>query len=213
MNILLHICCAPCSLYTIDKLRQDGHKVQGLFYNPNIYPLAEYKQRRQAVVDMSKRMSVNITYKDSCEQPLGEGSAKTPKIPQREIFGSDFALARPASGGAPCPLAQNKFCSTSTFAAAKQLRCANCWRNRLNKTVNTAKQQKYDAFTTTLLISPYQNHDEIRNIGNELAKESDVGFYYDDFRVGFRKSQQMAKEQNVYRQKYCGCECSIEEAK
>ena len=64
MNILLHICCAPCSLYTIDKLRQDGHKVQGFFYNPNIYPLSEYKLRRAAVVTMAKRMNLKINYRE-----------------------------------------------------------------------------------------------------------------------------------------------------
>ena len=75
-----------------------------------------------------------------------------------------------------------------------------------------AKQTGVDAFSTTLLISPYQNHDQIRIIGDELGKEEAVDFYYEDFRVGFRQSQQMAKEQGLYRQKYCGCMASIEEA-
>jgi hypothetical protein len=94
---------------------------------------------------------------------------------------------------------------------AAQQRCANCWHMRLNEAVNAAKNEHAEAFSTTLLISPYQNHDEIRLIGDELGKEKNVDFYYDDFRTGFRKSQQMAKEHNVYRQKYCGCSFSIEE--
>jgi len=60
-------------LYTIDKLRQDGHKIQGLFYNPNIYPQAEYKLRRQAVVDMAKRLNVKVTYKDMPVWPFRAG--------------------------------------------------------------------------------------------------------------------------------------------
>ena len=166
MNILLHICCAPCSLYTIDKLKQDGHKIQGFFYNPNIYPSAEYKLRRQAVVEMAKRLNVDVTYKD-----------------------------------------ENR-----TIVAAQQ-RCYNCWRMRLSEAANAAKNEHAEAFSTTLLISPYQNHDEIRIIGRDLGKETNIDFYYDDFRTGFRKSQQMAKEQGVYRQKYCGCEFSIRENK
>ncbi|OIO80548.1 MAG: hypothetical protein COY77_02580 [Candidatus Omnitrophica bacterium CG_4_10_14_0_8_um_filter_43_18] len=209
MNILLHICCAPCSFYTIDKLRQDGHKVRGFFYNPNIYPLSEYKLRRQGVADMAKRLNVDVMYQ---EQPLGGGSAKTPEIPQRGIFGSKFALARPASGGAPCPLAQNRFCSTPTVVADKQQRCSNCWRMRLTEAVQTAKKQRFDAFSTTLLISPYQNHDEIRIIGDELGKKEKINFYYNDFRVGFKQSQQAARESGCYRQKYCGCEKSISES-
>jgi len=169
MNILLHICCAPCSLYTIDKLKQDGHNVQGFFYNPNIYPSAEYKLRRQAVVDMSKKINVNVMYNDN---NVGANNYSPLQKPQR---------------------------------------CNNCWRMRLCETSKTAKRESFDAFSTTLLISPYQNHDEIRIIGDELGKETKVDFYYDDFRAGFRKSQEMAKEQGVYRQKYCGCQSSIKE--
>jgi len=45
MDLLLHICCAPCAVYSLDALRAEGLGVVGLFYNPNIHPLAEYRRR------------------------------------------------------------------------------------------------------------------------------------------------------------------------
>ena len=68
-----------------------------------------------------------------------------------------------------------------------------------------AKGLGMDAYTTTLLISPYQNHEVIRELAGNIAKEEDLRFYYSDFREGFRASQQDAKEFDMYRQKYCGC--------
>jgi predicted adenine nucleotide alpha hydrolase (AANH) superfamily ATPase len=164
----------------VDKLRQDGHKVEGFFYNPNIAPLAEYKLRREAVAAMAKRMNLKVEYRDSLD------------------VGATLVVALKGQGQA-LPL-------------QKAQRCINCWRRRLAEASKTAKQAEFDAFSTTLLISPYQNHDEIRLIGNELGKEAKVYFYYEDFRPGFKTSQNMAREQGLYMQKYCGCEYSIEEA-
>ena len=84
-------------------------------------------------------------------------------------------------------------------------RCSDCYRLRLSETAKTAASQNYNAFTTTMLISPYQNHQQIREIGSDLAEKYGVEFYYEDFSIGFRKSQQMAREMELYRQSYCGC--------
>ena len=51
----------------------------------------------------------------------------------------------------------------------------------------------------------YQNHDLVKEIGETLGREKGIDFYYKDFRKGFRESQEQAKKQNLYRQKYCGC--------
>ena len=69
----------------------------------------------------------------------------------------------------------------------------------------------YDAFTTTLLVSPYQNHEVLKKIGEELAKKYEIEFVYRDFRIGFREGQAKAKELGLYMQKYCGCVFSEEE--
>jgi predicted adenine nucleotide alpha hydrolase (AANH) superfamily ATPase len=84
-------------------------------------------------------------------------------------------------------------------------RCGLCWELRLSKTASFAKANGFDAFTTTLLISPYQDHEKVKKIGEKIASEKGVQFYYQDFRPGFRNGQEQAKKENLYRQKYCGC--------
>ena len=83
--------------------------------------------------------------------------------------------------------------------------CESCYRIRLRRTAGLAKDGGYDYFSTTLLISPYQKHDLLKEIGEEVGSEIGIDFYYQDFRVGYQESRQMAKEMNLYRQRYCGC--------
>ena len=90
-------------------------------------------------------------------------------------------------------------------------RCYFCYYSRLEHTVKYAKEHGYDSFSTTLLVSPYQKHDLIIKIANELAEKYGVQFIYQDFREGFRIGQQMARDAGLYMQKYCGCIYSEEE--
>ncbi len=100
---------------------------------------------------------------------------------------------------------------TENVAQNPDNRCEFCYRSRLEKTVKYAKENGYDAFTTTLLVSPYQKHDVIIKIAEKLAKEYDIEFIYQDFREGFRIGQQMARDAGLYMQKYCGCIYSEED--
>ena len=84
-------------------------------------------------------------------------------------------------------------------------RCRKCWRMRLEKTAETANKDRFNAFTTTLLVSPYQDQEVIKEIGAECGKRFGVQFLAVDFRSGFRRAQEEAKEHGIYRQKYCGC--------
>lgn len=91
-------------------------------------------------------------------------------------------------------------------------RCSYCYRKRLETAVKYAKENGYDCFTTTLLVSIYQKHDEIIKVCEELAKEYCINFVYFDFREGFYEGQKMAREAGLYMQKYCGCIYSEYEA-
>lgn len=85
-------------------------------------------------------------------------------------------------------------------------RCLDyCYPIRLEQTAKYAKENGYDTFTTTLLVSPYQNHEGICKVANQMAEKYNLKFLYRDFRVGFQDGQTKAKELGLYRQKYCGC--------
>ncbi|MDD2203272.1 MAG: epoxyqueuosine reductase QueH [Bacilli bacterium] len=90
-------------------------------------------------------------------------------------------------------------------------RCKMCYSIRLDMAAKYAKENGYDAFTSSLLVSPYQKHDLIKELGEKFANKYDVDFYYYDFRPYFREGQAMAREMNLYRQKYCGCIISYNE--
>jgi epoxyqueuosine reductase len=84
-------------------------------------------------------------------------------------------------------------------------RCRYCYRLRLVKTALIAKKGRFDAFTTTLLYSRFQKHDLIRSIGEDVAGEYDIPFFYRDFREGWSEGVKISKALGLYRQPYCGC--------
>jgi predicted adenine nucleotide alpha hydrolase (AANH) superfamily ATPase len=166
MKVLLHTCCAPCLIYPLERLKEKGYVVSGLFYNPNIHPFAEYNNRKQAVEGYAKELELEVLY---------------PEYRPQEYF-----------------QAVNK-------KEANPGRCEICWTLRLKETARQAKEKGFGAFTTTLLVSPYQDQELLKKIGNDIAKDSGVEFYYEDFRPGFRRAHDQAKAKGIYCQKYCGC--------
>jgi len=84
-------------------------------------------------------------------------------------------------------------------------RCRFCYHDRLKAAALMAKRGKFDCFTSTLLYSKFQNHELIKSIGEDIEKTVGVGFYYDDFRKGWKEGIVESKALGMYRQKYCGC--------
>ena len=84
-------------------------------------------------------------------------------------------------------------------------RCRYCYFDRLSYVACRAREEGFDAFTTTLLYSKFQNHEMIKNIGENIGLEHKIKFYYKDFRVGWIEGQKLSKEIGLYRQPYCGC--------
>ena len=89
--------------------------------------------------------------------------------------------------------------------AKEKIRCGFCYELRMERTAKVAKEKGFDYFTTTLLYSKFQQHNLITKIGERLAKKYDVGFYYEDFREGWKEGIVISKEMGLYRQQYCGC--------
>lgn len=100
---------------------------------------------------------------------------------------------------------------TKNVASNIDARCYFCYYSRLEHTIKYAKENGYDSFSTTLLVSPYQKHELIIRIANELSEKYGISFVYQDFRKGFRIGQQMARDAGLYMQKYCGCIYSEED--
>ena len=171
MNVLLHICCAPCANRPIASLQEQGHEVTGFWYNPNIHPFTEYRSRRNTVRDYLAEIGVKL------------------------IEQNDYAL-RPFVRAVAEDIAH---------------RCVKCYEMRLFETAKTAKEQGFDAFTSSLFISPYQNHGLMMEVAQRAAEEYGVQFLYEDFRPLFREGQDFAREHGFYMQKYCGCVFSEEE--
>ena len=94
------------------------------------------------------------------------------------------------------------------------IRCTKCFHLRLTKTAQIAKENNFDYFTTTLSVSPYKDSQRLNKIGEVLSKEYNVKYLYSDFKKkeGYKRSNELARKFNIYRQHYCGCKYSLKEA-
>ncbi len=167
MKILLHLCCAPCSTYTVRTFREEGHQLLGFFYNPNIHPFSEYLRRRGAMEDYGQRIGLQAIW---------------PAREEMEVFFQKVA-----------------------FQESKEARCRICYEMRLARTAERAREEGCDGFSTTLLISPHQKHDLLREVGLAIAEKTGVPFYHRDLRLGWKWSRQEARQLGLYQQTYCGC--------
>lgn len=96
-----------------------------------------------------------------------------------------------------------KYFQAVTYREAN--RCLSCYALRLERTLSIARRGRFDLFTTTLLYSKYQKHDQLRTLGADMATGSGVGFHYEDFRQGWAEGIAQSREWGIYRQQYCGC--------
>jgi len=165
VKLLLHICCAPCTIYPLKKLGEQSFEVRGFFYNHNIHPYQEYQKRLEAVKKYTGMAGLEMIYQDKYDL-------------------LDFL--------------QNT-------AYREENRCIYCYHSRLEATAKVARRGKFEYFSTTLLYSKLQNHERIREIGENLGKRHGVAFYYQDFREGWKEGIEVSKKLEIYRQKYCGC--------
>lgn len=165
MRILLHICCAPCAIWPVEKMRQDGHVLQGYFYNPNIHPYTEFKRRRDTLQEYARSIDLPVIFNGRYEL-------------------EDFLRA---------------------VAHREKERCLHCYTVRLTAAAEMARREGCDAFTSTLLVSPWQKHALIRRLGEEIGRSAGVPFYYEDWRPGYKQATALSRQLQMYRQPYCGC--------
>jgi predicted adenine nucleotide alpha hydrolase (AANH) superfamily ATPase len=203
MNILLHICCSNCAVYPVKIFKEKGLNLTGFWYNPNIHPFQEYKLRLYSLKELSDRWHFDMFYVNEYKPAEFFKMFKSPHFPE-----SSHTLPWKRSVRLDSEWAGGDFKEGEKGGFE---RCKSCYRLRLKKTAEEAKKQGFDAFSTTLLISPYQNFEQIVTTGKELEDKYNVIFYLRDFRPNFRVSMALARELGLYKQKYCGCIYSMEE--
>lgn len=184
-SLLLHSCCAPCSSYCMEYLNQ-YFDITIYYYNPNITDEEEYRHR----VEEQQRLIQEFPGVKFEEGPYDPDS----------FFEIAKGLEMVPEGGE---------------------RCFRCYELRLKQAVEAAKLGGYDYVTTTLTISPLKNSKKLNEIGERLVdqrsreKESiNLSWLPSDFKKknGYKRSVELSAQYDLYRQNYCGCVYSKEEA-
>jgi predicted adenine nucleotide alpha hydrolase (AANH) superfamily ATPase len=153
------------------------------WYNPNIHPYTEYSRRRDTLKGYAKKQEMPLIIND-------------------EYGLRQFLEALCTKNSSSARLSSYNFDSPD--------RCAVCYKLRMEKTAFIARENGFDTFSTTLFISPYQNHELLKEEA-AAAEQFGPALLYRDFRPRFRKGRAEARQQGLYMQQYCGCIFSEEE--
>lgn len=199
-KLLIHSCCAPCSSYVLEYLRQ-YFDITVLYYNPNITEPEEYTKRvaeQKRLIDMmnvykSDGMEETSEMPDSMTDALGGQTYGTADIQFIEGTYEPDAFFRIAKGLEQCPEGGE--------------RCFRCYELRLREAAEIAKAGGFDYFTTTLTISPLKNAAKLNEIGSRIGEEQGIAFLPSDFKKknGYKRSVELSEQYDLYRQDYCGC--------
>lgn len=198
-RLLLHACCAPCSSYCLEYLRE-YFDITVFFYNPNITEEKEYRKR----VEEEKRLisEYNRQIEEKCFEDMhSTDNARKINILEGHYDPKEFYDA--ARGLEDCKEGGE--------------RCRKCFELRLNETAKIAASEGFDYFTTTLTISPLKNAEVLNEVGEQAAayinKETGadvISFLPSDFKKkeGYKRSIELSAKFGLYRQDFCGCSFS-----
>lgn len=188
-SLLLHSCCAPCSSYCLEYLRE-YFRITVFFFNPNITEQAEYEKRA------AEERRLIAAYNEQTDTGQFDGMHSTAAAQRIEIMEGRY-----------CP--QDFLETARGYEQCREggERCLRCYELRLRETAETAARGKFDFFTTTLSISPLKNAAALNEIGGRLAGEYGVSYLYSDFKKkdGYKRSIALSAKFGLYRQDYCGC--------
>ncbi len=194
-SLLLHACCAPCSSYCLEYLRQ-YFDITVFYYNPNIMRETEYRKR----VEEEKRLiaAYNEQVKSgNFEGMRSDSSARLINIIEGDYIVSDFLDV--VKGLESCPEGGD--------------RCTKCFELRLEESARIAREKGFEFFTTTLTISPLKDAERLNRIGQDMGEKYGVSYLPSDFKKkeGYKRSIELSKMFDLYRQDFCGCEYSRQE--
>ncbi len=212
LRLLLHACCAPCSSYCLEYLRQ-YFDLTVFYYNPNITQDEEYSKR----MEEEKRLieTLNAQVYDDSGQRTGEDASERTGISGGKDEKSSILQEQMPDGYVRIKMIEGVYEPNRFYEIAKGLeqcpeggeRCFRCYEMRLRESAKVAAKQHFDYFTTTLTISPLKNAAKLNEIGERLGEEYGVAFLPSDFKKknGYKRSIELSKEYHLYRQDYCGC--------
>ena len=183
MKILMHMCCGPCSCYPTKKLLEKNLEPVGYFFNPNIHPHQEWRQRLKTAREFAEKIGIEFF----AENHYG----------LREFLDKVYNVV--------------DMNDTVQFPDGFHKRCSICYAWRLGEAAKFAAENNFEIFTSTLFYSIHQNHELMKKIAETFAEKYGVKFYYEDFRTGWQEGIDISLKLGLYRQNYCGCIFSEEE--
>ena len=228
-RLLLHSCCAPCSSYCMEYLRE-YFDVTVFYYNPNITEETEYRKRveeeKRLIAEYNAQVDVFLgRFGEAVPANVGSGEVSCENGTCSE---SDAVRYMEFPGGirvtvhtAKIEIMEGDYDRDSFWEISKGLetcpeggeRCFKCYELRLRRTAEVAKREGFDLFTTTLTISPLKNAEKLNEIGQQVGAELGIAFLPSDFkkRNGYKRSVELSAAYDLYRQDYCGCVYSKQE--
>lgn len=184
-KILLHTCCVSCLSYAYKKLTERGFRPVIFYYNPNIQGKVEFLNRLKDVQTFADERRLEVVVPEYNEMEYF--SPIEPWLDKKSIkYIND----------------KNRF---------RRKRCEFCYELRIRRTVLEAKKRKIKCFSSTLLTSPYQDHEFVDYVASQLAKEFKLEFVYEDFRKGFWQGRNFGRTHKYLIPAYCGCTFSVNE--
>jgi epoxyqueuosine reductase len=197
--LLLHHCCGPCSPSVIARFAE-SYNIISYWFNPNIQPAEENNLRKTAMLDLAAKKGLTMQFGPEYSESLWLDNAKA-----AETENTSSSEGRPASSLPAGEAGAGK-------PACRRGRCRFCYYLRMKEAAKAAKKNNAGCFSTTLLSSPHQKHELIRETAMKAAAEEKVSFIYEDFRPFYYEGKKQAKEMGLYMQKYCGCIYSFQES-
>ncbi len=209
MNILLHACCAPCSIMPSRLIAQEGHTFTVFFENSNIFPEEEYKKRLEVLKDFALHEEFDVI--ESPYNPKVWESVVAPLAKELSEDSKAFSFLKcmqdwdVSHDGASLPESVEELLDDENRCE----RCRLCYRMRLRIAAHYAKDKGYDALSTTLAVSPYQFSDIIHEELEYVCHEVGIQCHFFDYRPFYQQATQISRDLGMYRQNYCGCRFSI----
>ncbi len=186
-KILVHVCCAACASHVFSDLKKAGFEIVAFFFNPEVQGKTEYERRLADVEKLCLESEIKLVTPD-----YNPALFTDPLLPYRETNSIKYITDK------------NRY---------RRKRCELCIGLIVETTANQAKKLRIKNFTSSTLCSPYKDHNQIWDQGVQSAENSEIIFFYKDFRKGYWMGRNFARSRGMAIPAYCGCSESLSEGR